>query len=340
MSISVVSLSSSSLFHKALKEKSLRPMLIGGLILGHAVLAGYPQMSLYVYLFLLFFFLFELAGSWSANGWKGSARISTKAAGFIVIAFAVTAIQLLPTIELAPQSQRAEITYQKSQEGVLSPAQLVTLVIPKFFGQSSAQGNTYWGPGVYWAYWETCFYIGIGALVCTCLALFLIRRNRYVAFFFGITLFSLIFALGENFFIHKLFFYYMPGFDKFRNPGRISLLFSISAALLSGFGLQYLVQSGSAEFKKIRNILVGVALCGAVLTFAAYQGFLQPANNARGYEEISQVVTSESKMALIPAIVVVCRASLRSPRAKFHRRYRGALHRPICRCPSLWLRPE
>ena len=292
------------LFHKALNERSLQPMIIGGLILGHAVLAGYPQMSLYVYLFLLFFFLFELVRTWRASGWKGSAGISAKAAGFIVIAFAVTAIQLLPTIELAPQSQRAEISYQKSQEGVLSPAQLVTLVVPKFFGQSGAQGNTYWGPGLYWAYWETCFYIGIGALLCTLLALFLIRRNRYVAFFFGMILFSLFFALGENFFIHKLFFYYMPGFDKFRNPGRISLLFSISAALLSGFGLQYLLQSGSAEFKKIRNFLGGAAICGAVLTFAAYQGFLQPMTNAQLYEQISSIVTSEAKIALLLIVVV------------------------------------
>src|SRR5213075_472042 len=150
-------------------------------------------------------------------------------------------------IELAPQSQRAEISYQKSQEGVLSLPQLVTFIVPKFFGESGAQQNTYWGPGVYWAYWETCFYVGIGALLCTLFALFLIRKNRYVAFFFGIIVFSLLFALGEDFFIHKLFFYYIPGFSKFRNPGRISLLFSISAALLSGFGLQYLIQSGSAE---------------------------------------------------------------------------------------------
>lgn len=292
------------LFHKALKETAIMPMIIGGLVLGHAVLAGYPQMTLYIYLFLLLLFLFEFATSVVERGWKPSIHLIPVAAGMIVIALAVTAIQLLPTLELAPQSQRAEISYQKSQEGVLALSQLVTLVVPKYFGSSGAQGNTYWGPGVYWAFWETCTYVGIAGLICMIFAAFLIRSNKYVAFFFGIIVFSILFAIGDQFFLHKLFFYYVPGFSKFRNPGRIALLFSLAAALLGGFGLRYLLESGSRHLKNIRIVLVATLSIGGILTYAAFQGFLQPVHNRAMYEQIAPLTSGETKTAIILIVIV------------------------------------
>ena len=136
-------------------------------------------------------------------------------------------------------------------------------------------------------------------------AIFLIRVDRYVAFFFGIILFSILFAIGDQFFLHKLFFNYVPGFSKFRNPARIALLFTVASALLGGFGLRYILESGFRHLKNVRVLLAFMMLAGAILAYASFQGFLQPTNNRSIYEQIGPLTTGETKTAFV-IIVIVC----------------------------------
>ncbi len=287
------------LFRKALLQRSLLHTILGGVVLGHALLAGFPQLTLYFCFFLLMFFLMEFVVAVRDEGFKPALSMILPAAGTIVFALALTGIQLLPTLELAPISQRAEISYAKSQEGALAVKQLITILVPKFFGSTHAQGSDYWGPGVYWAYWETCLYAGVVALAAMAFSFLLLRKNRYVAFFFGTILFALSFAVGDHFVLQKLFFYYVPGFDKFRNPGRMSLFFTMSIALLSGFGFQNLFRLGINETRKVVRVLAFLIAGGAIVLLIAYQGFLQPTENRAAFEQVHPLAVAETKAAAV-----------------------------------------
>ncbi len=289
-------------FRKGLLERSVAAMILSGLILGNAILGGSPQFTLYIFLFLLAYFLFEFISSVKSTGLGQSWQMLPLAAGTIIIALAVTAVQLLPTIELGSLSQRAEITFEKSAESSLAWEQLLILVVPKYFGDSGAQGSNYWFAQSYWDYWETCLYIGIPGLLAVLSAIPLIKKNRYVGFFFGVILFSLLYALGKNFFLHSFFFHAIPGFDKFRIPGRMSFLFTLSAALLSGFGCKYFFENILSESKSFVRWIAGLFAIGLFAWILAQSGAFLPQNAA---SEIQKFVMNQATTAFI-LVILTC----------------------------------
>lgn len=292
------------LFRKALLQRSILSMIAGGALLGQAVLAGSPQLSLYVFFFLLVLFLFEFISLSRSQGFKPSLPMVPFAAGFIVIALALSAIQLLPTMELAGYSQRAEITYQKSLDGSLTWEQLITIVVPKFFGAMTAQGVTFWGPGGYGQYIETCLYVGIPGVVFVLLAFSLLRRNSHIAFYSAVMVFAILYALGDSFILHKFFFHVIPGFEKFRNPGRMSLLFTFAAALLGGFGLQHLLDISEPEKKNFQKVVALIGAFGVLIWVVVQFGILQPTNDLRLYEQVHAIATNAATTMLLITLAV------------------------------------
>ena len=281
-------------FREAITRRSPAAMILTALLLGHAILAGAPQITLYIVLFLFFLFIFETAGSAKREGWRNAAPSVLIAGGIILIAVLLTAVQLLPTRELAPLSQRAEITYEKAAEGSLSFAQMITLAVPKYFGSSGAGGSNYFGPGPYWHYWETAGYIGIPALFCAIVALIFLRRKPLIVFLGFTLLFAVLYALGDNFFLHGVFHEYVPGFSNFRAPGRMLLLFTFSGSLLAAVGLQYIVGGLSGRdpgMRKIALIFIGSA---AVVWVLGRSGAFITLPPGAGGEGMVRVASSES----------------------------------------------
>jgi hypothetical protein len=252
------------LFKKTMEEFSLTAMVLSGCCLALSMLGGHPQFILYFFFFLFIYFLFEFVHAIREYGFSLRViKMSSLAAGVILIAIGISAIQLLPTFQLADLSVRAEINYEKSLEGQLYWQQLLTLLIPKFFGTANhLQAENpirYWGPQNYWSFWETCSYLGICAFALSLFAMKQFRQNRFVKFFALYALFAVLYALGDNFILHKFFYNVVPGFDKFRSIGRWSLFFTFSAAITGGLGLQQLFSSEKNKEKMFQWILAGIA---------------------------------------------------------------------------------
>ena len=293
------------LFRKTLTEKSLTSMLLGGVLLGHTILAGSPQVSLYLFLLLVFCFVFEMTFSVQAKGLKGSLSLVPLSVGIVAVGLGVAAIQLLPTMELAPYSARANLSYEKSLDGSLNWSGFLLLLIPKLFGAHGAQGSTLWVDVPYGQFWETCFYLGIAGVCCFVFAITRARKNRQVFFFLLVAVFSLLYALGDNFVLHKFFFHVVPGFDKFREPGRMSFLFTFAAALLSGFGMQQFFEVADSQKKNVQRLVLIVAGVGIVLWGSLSTGWLQPSNDVRVYPHIHEIVMNSATTSLL-LILVVC----------------------------------
>jgi hypothetical protein len=186
----------------------------------------------------------------------------------VVVALCLSAIQLLPTAELALNSQRAGgLDPMEAMTYSFWPWRLLTLAIPGLFG-SPATGN-FWG---YAAYWEDAGYIGVLPLLLALSAvwgwawrrisaLIPVRfsftsqwsketkllephtqvtsvrdENFLVPFFALLSLLSLILAMGHNTPIYPLIFKYVPGFGAFRAPARFLLFYTFGISTLAGIG--------------------------------------------------------------------------------------------------------
>jgi len=294
-------------FRQTLLERRISPMIITGLLLGHALLAGAPQITLYIVIFLFAYFCYELTRLPAGGKVRQLLRVSVFAGGVIAIALLVTSVQLLPTKELAPLSQRADLTYDKAAEGSLGYGQLITLAVPKYFGSSGARGSSFLSPGLaYWQYWETTAYFGIGALALACIGFMALRKDRFILFLGLMIFFGLLYALGSNFFLHRLFHDFVPGFDNFRVPGRMVLYFDFAGAILAAFGLRHVTELISRRSPEVRKVALGLGAAALVVFLAGQAGFLVPSlAGGAGTAAAAMAATESAKGAAILGLVAV-----------------------------------
>ncbi len=293
-------------FRKTLSEQRWLYVFACALVLGHSILAGYPQLSLYLYGFLGVYFLFELLGSFRGTHLltRPALVMTGKAAGVVVLSVALAAVQLLPTFELSELSQRAQMTFEKASEGSLAWSQLVMLFFPKMFGSAGATGYEYFGPGQYFYYWETCIYLGILPLMLAWMAVSQ-RTNKYRTFFLAISVFSILFALGENFPLFRLFYEYVPGFSKFRIPARMGILLTFSAALLSAFSLQHLVYETDDARRRsaLRKLVLVAAGVGVLLYVLILSGSFSGSIRGTTFAQVAPLLSENTTPSLLLILV-------------------------------------
>jgi hypothetical protein len=183
----------------------------------------------------------------------------------ILLAFALAAAQLLPTLEFIAHSPRADLSYDVVSFG-LPLHELVSLVYPGYFGGSPE-------------------YVGILPMVLIGLALALgqPRRAKYpeggregsergnVAFWMIAGLLAMLLAFGGNTFLYPLFYLLAPGFDVVRHQERAFLIYALSAAVLSGYGALVLVTPlDRARRARLGRFARGLcAIFGAALALTA-----------------------------------------------------------------------
>jgi hypothetical protein len=256
-------------------------MVAAGLALGTMYLAGHPQATLYLTFLLACLSVYEIAYRARHKSEPLDALTVVRMALPVVIALGIFAIQFLPAQELADLSRRDVITYQKSVEGSLSWGHLYTFVMPRLFGLSNAANDAkvpYWN-GAYYNSWETAIYIGILPLFFALLAGVTSPKRKYVPFLAGMAAFAILFAMGDHFFLYKLFFNF-PLFNRLRTPARMMMVFSFCATALSTVGLAAAMQTTEPRFGKtagltLRGLLVLpwlLAIVGAIHANTFVQG--------------------------------------------------------------------
>ncbi len=271
-----------------LKYISPAPLLLcspapywGALAFALSILAGHPQTVLYIFYLSLVYTLFH-AFTTSANHQVSntSSRITHHASRFlgplapwliiVVLGAGLAAAQLLPTREFIAHSLRADLAYQAVSAG-LPLNEFISILYPGFFGGSPQ-------------------YVGIVALVLIALALTLRPPTpdlRPPIFFWaGAGLVSLLLAFGSNTFLYPLFYLFMPGFDAVRQQERAFLVYSFSAAVLTGCGafllagpLPKLTRAAYGRFERRLRWIAATAL--ALTAFFIYGS---AASTARGDE--------------------------------------------------------
>lgn len=212
--------------------RQARYMVLLALAFAMQWLAGHAQTAWYTLLLAMAWTLFWI--------WRGRLSPILQLSRFILsaaLAFALSAAQLLPTIEYLLNSQRAtQVDFAEAATYSFWPLRLITLIAPNFFG-NPAHGN-YWGYG---NYWEDALYVGMLPLSLAILALFSARRDKQhrplFVFLAGLGFVSLMLALGGNTPLFRWLYDHVPSFSLFQSPTRFSIWLVFALAVLVAFGV-------------------------------------------------------------------------------------------------------
>lgn len=248
-----------------------------------------------------YFFLFPLGTLFLYDLWR-SKRNETISAflkqtglliGAMLLALAITLQLYWSTAEYSPYSMRGgsevENTEGLSQDYAFAWSQgageLLTLVIPGSFGGASS--DAYWGPK---SFTRGPHYMG--ALTFLFFIIGLIKsRHRLKWVFFGPGIATLLFSLGENFYLlNNAMFNYFPLFNKFRAPEMWLMVSVFCFAVVAVMGLEWSfhqLREKSSEWKKTVAVAGGA---GVIFLFVGFQmlSFEKPGERTQLAQQIAQ----------------------------------------------------
>jgi hypothetical protein len=233
-----------------------------GLVLGFQWLSGHAQIAWYTLILLVAWAVYR-ARSKSYSTRK--TILALAAAG--ALAFAIAAVQLIPTLEYASVSNRAgDLDPEFALTYSFWPWRALGLVAPDLFGNPGTAD--YWGYG---NFWEDAIYVGVLPLLLAIGALATKGIGRIKWFLLGAVLIAFLLGLGSNTPVFKVLFEYVPTFSSFQAPTRWNLWLVASLSLLAGFGAEHWKV---AEGKKLYWLRLGTAGAIAIFVMATLIGII------------------------------------------------------------------
>jgi hypothetical protein len=198
-------------------------------------LAGHAQVAWYTLLLSLLWAAWKGSKVLDRRGWV---RVGERLGLALVLGFCLAAPQILPTIEFMAHSQRATaVARDLAMTYSFWPWRLSGLLAPGLFG--SPVSGDFWGYG---NFWEDAIYIGVAP---TCLAFAAAWRGirgkgimpSLVRWLLGVSLVSLLIALGKNTPVFPFLYDHVPTFSLFQAPTRWTLWLVFALSLLAAIGV-------------------------------------------------------------------------------------------------------
>ncbi|MFH1561215.1 MAG: YfhO family protein [Patescibacteria group bacterium] len=254
------------------------------LLIGLQIFSGYLPLVIYSWLIIGLSLLFQ--------GRLFSKEI-IKLAIFVLLGFGLGAVQLLPGLELVSRSiRKIDPSAILNDVGFLPVKNLITLVIPSFFG-NPATGN-FWGFGFYdnFANW-----LGAIPIVLSVFVLLRAKNKKETCSWLVVILLGLVLSVKNplGLLLAKLFF--LEGGIAARAMVLVCFAVAVSAALGLDFAL--------TNFKKARKQLLIVGLAVGLL-FLVFAGLLLKDPASLPYQQIAirnSIVPFASLLAFILLLV-------------------------------------
>lgn len=240
--------------HLGLTRHSVGWAIGAGVLFGLSTLAGMAQMSLILALGLGAYALWRIV-------WADRQRLRLVALTGVTaaVAFGVTAITIVPTLELIPMTARVRLDYAAATAYSIPWPALAGLFSPLIFGR---------GPAGFWGPWERVEigYLGVLPLLFAGLAPFNDRR-RVAVFMAVLGILALLVAMGRNAPLHRLLYLTVPTLAGMRVPARFVLLTDFALAVLAGLGLQHLAAVSRTRLGLWSAALLSLALMAMILGY-------------------------------------------------------------------------
>lgn len=248
-------------------------IVIGAAALGLQILAGHVEITYYTLLVMALFAAWRLFGHAGhlSGGWRRlRALLFLKPAVWLLIlvtaGMMLGAIQFIPLYEVASRNFReGSASLEEVRGWAFPPRHILAFGLPNFFGNPTHQtyydafsgeripfSLNYYGQtnphGAFTSSWgiknyvEGGVYLGILSLLLALLGVYSYWRQpagqrSVILFLFILALLSLAFIFGTP--LYALLYYGLPGINQLHSPFRWVFPLSICAALLAGYGLDY-----------------------------------------------------------------------------------------------------
>jgi len=244
-----------------LSLRSNRPIFVSvcaGLCWGLQIIAADPQTAFYSYVAMILFALVSYRMFSSLIKCFNAVKILMI---IFITGAGLAAFQLIPAMELVGLSTRGNMkAYELITLASFPPQGMITALMPHFFGNLFE--NSFWVADMPWSIPEFNLYAGIGSL----LLLFFIKfksekENSIPIYCIALIILALTLALGKHTPLYS-FISYLPGFDSFRAPSKIIILWMFAISILAGRGLDDL-----AYHKKKKSTWKWIVLFALSLSF-------------------------------------------------------------------------
>lgn len=279
------------LFLKFINTDKYFYIILTGLTMCLSILGGYPQTFVFNFIFLGLFALYYIYKNYKSKKNSKVIKLLISILVIVIISGGISSFQLFATNEFSENSERQNIGYEFAKQGSVHPLDIFTLFVPKIFGtfnwNEKANELQYWSVSKSGGHQEGSWMFTISTLYISLLALIFIipairyyfnsKEKNFPLLFFGIVgLIALFFSFGGNFFVHKIFFDFIPLFDRFRNPGHITFIFTITFGLIAAYGIDRITED-KKQFSQFLNKKYLIFFSGFVLLFtlAFYTGIFK-----------------------------------------------------------------
>jgi len=149
------------------------------------------------------------------------------------IAIGLSAPLLLPAEQLSRHSVRSVINYDEAVQFGVEPVALLQLILPKVFGDDP---TNFWGPFQSTEVWG---YAGVITLILAVIGL--ARRGQaekyHKLFFAGVAVFALLVSFARFTPLHGWLYGLIPGYSRVRAAGRLLVLYDFAVAILAAWGM-------------------------------------------------------------------------------------------------------
>ncbi len=160
----------------------------------------------------------------------------------------LSAVQLMPSIELALRSTRPASDYTYATFGSLHPLSLPSIVLPAFTG--SADSGTRWYDSA-----SRYGYTGILPILLSVALVFFRKKYRWPVF---LAILFLLLAMGKYTPLYGIFYRIVPGLGMFRVPSHFLYLYTLFIAASGALGMKYLKDMHLIRVANIFGILYAV----------------------------------------------------------------------------------
>jgi Bacterial membrane protein YfhO len=245
------------------------------LCIGLFLLAAHPQM------FYMAFYITLIWGIYRLLHLPKTERrpIAVELIGGVVLGVVLAMGQLLPSIALARDSVRPQMSLGEANRFFLPLQSLVgNLAWPNWQGHP-ADIEGYKGQG---NFWEPCCYAGLVPLVLSLSVPFFLRKKRHadIAFWGVVALITFWLSFGRHAGLYAAAYYVLPGTKMFHDPARWLYIATFAMANLAGWGLHALIKQ-FPTWKKIAPLFLALTTLD-VLYFSAR---LNPVQDAALYHQ-------------------------------------------------------
>jgi len=228
---------------KFFKTRRVIFLIISGFIFGLQILSGEPQNNYYTGLFFTLFFYIRLFTTQESVLSKQFIRTGIYYILIPAIAFGISAIQILPSLEFMSLCDRAEKTYAFATSYSFPPQCLFTFLVPKPSTSNAVIWEELKSYSELVLHWELNGYLGILSIILAGIGGTFPKHRRYNKCFGIMLLVAVTIMIGHYTSIYKLYYLLLPGISTFRIPARCIVILVLFMSVLVGFGVQRLRES-------------------------------------------------------------------------------------------------